>query len=63
MNKIGFRIKIDKFKIIISFDKKKRNYIANSNNKNYCTTVEFINVINVIISLLIILKTINILLK
>ena len=52
-----------KLKIIVLFDKYQQNYIANSNNKNYCTTIKFINITNIIIFFLIILKAINVLLK
>ena len=63
MNKIEFRINIDRFKIVLSFEKHQRNYIANSNNRNYCTTIEIINVTSAIIFFLIIMKAINVLLK
>ena len=49
--------------MILFFDKKKKNYIANSNNRDYYTTMKCINVANLNIFSLIILKTTNILLK
>ena len=63
MNKIEFRINVDRFRIIILFEKYQRNYIANSNNRNYCTTIKSINVTGATIFFLIILKAINVLLK
>ena len=63
MNKIEFRIKVEKFKLVITFNKKKKNYITNLNNKNYCTIVKIINVAKNAISFLIIFKISNILLK
>ena len=63
MNEIEFRIKIKKSRIIITFDKKKKNYMTNLNNKNYCTIVKIVNVVEVVILFLFILKTFNVLLK
>ena len=63
INKIEFRIEIKRSKIVITFDKKKKNYITNLNNKNYCTIVKFINTAENIIFFLLIFKVLNILLK
>ena len=63
MNETEFRIKIKKSRMIITFDKKKKNYMTNSNNKNYCTIVKIVNVVKAVISSLLILKAFNVLLK
>ena len=55
-------MRVEKSKMILFFDKKK-NYIANSNNRDYCTTMKCINVASLNIFFLIILKTTNILLR
>ena len=63
MDETGFRIGVGKSKMVISFDKKKRNYMADPDNRDYCTAVETISAIGVVIPPLIILKATHILLK
>ena len=63
MNEIGFRIEVGKTRMIIFFDKSKRNYIADSDNRNYCTVVKIVNAEDADISFLLILKKIHVLLK
>ena len=63
MDETGFRIGVGKSKMVISFDKKKRNYMADPDNRDYCTAVETISASGTAIPPLIILKATNILLK
>ena len=63
MDETGFRIGVGRTRLVISFDKKKRNYIADPDNRDYCTTVESISAAGATIPPLIILKAVNVLLK
>ena len=63
MNEINFRIDIEKFKIVITYDKYKIFYITNSNNRDYCIVIKCINAINYDIIFLLIMKIDNVLLK
>ena len=63
MNETEFRIGVEKSKMVISFDKKKRNYMTNPDNRDYCTAVKIISATSVAIPPLIILKATSILLK
>ena len=64
MNKTGFRIDCERSRIVIIFDRKiKKKTISNSDNRDYCTTVEVINAVGEIISSLLILKNSNVLFK
>ena len=43
MDETGFRIGIGKSRIVLTFDKKKKNYIADPDNREYCTAVESVS--------------------
>ena len=63
MDETGFRIGVGRSKMVISFDKYQRNYIADPDNRDYCTAVESISADGATIPPLIILKAANVLLK